>query len=83
MPATAEQQLEEFIGRYDPKIAALARKVLAHMKKRLPGALVTVYDNYNALAIGFGPITGKQSATPLSIAPIRSRSAAACLRGRT
>jgi hypothetical protein len=68
MPATAEQQLDEFIGRYDPKIAALARKALAHMKKRLPGALVTVYDNYNALAIGFGPITGKQSATPLSIA---------------
>src|ERR1051325_3019234 len=25
------------------------------MRKRLPGAVEIVYDNYNALAIGFGP----------------------------
>lgn len=25
------------------------------MRKRLPGAIELVYDNYNALAIGFGP----------------------------
>jgi hypothetical protein len=25
------------------------------MRKRLPGAMLLVYDNYNALAIGFGP----------------------------
>ena len=25
------------------------------MRKRLPGAVELVYDNYNALAIGFGP----------------------------
>jgi hypothetical protein len=65
MPATAQQQLDGFIDKFDPKIAALARKALAHMRKRLPGAMVTVYDNYNALAIGFGP-PGK--AAPLSIA---------------
>jgi hypothetical protein len=65
MPATAQQQLDGFIDKFDPRIAALARKALAHMRKRLPGALVTVYDNYNALAIGFGP-PGKPA--PLSIA---------------
>lgn len=65
---TAQQQLDGFIDKFDPKVAALGRKALAHMRKRLPGALVTVYDNYNALAIGFGPTGGKQSVTPLSIA---------------
>ena len=25
------------------------------MKTRIPGAAILVYDNYNALAIGFGP----------------------------
>jgi hypothetical protein len=28
---------------------------LAKMRARLPGAVELVYDNYNALAIGFGP----------------------------
>jgi len=63
----AQTQLAEFIDKYDPKIAALARKVLAHMNRRLPGAVCMVYDNYNALAIGFGPLE-KVSAIPLSIA---------------
>lgn len=67
MPASAQQQLDTFIDRYDPEIAALGRKALAHMRKRLPGALAVVYDNYNALAIGFGP-EAKASKMPLSIA---------------
>jgi hypothetical protein len=29
--------------------------VLAKMRARLPGAIELVYDNYNALAIGFAP----------------------------
>jgi hypothetical protein len=33
----------------------LARAVLAKMRARLPGAVELVYDNYNALAITFGP----------------------------
>src|SRR5262249_47422933 len=36
-------------------IAALTGDVLAAMRKRYPTALVLVYDNYNALAIGFSP----------------------------
>ena len=33
----------------------LARRALAKMRRRLPNAIELVYDNYNALVIGFGP----------------------------
>jgi hypothetical protein len=52
---TPNQQLAGFLKKYDPKIAAGARKALATMRKMLPGATELVYDNYNALVIGFGP----------------------------
>jgi hypothetical protein len=57
MPAapTPKQQLEFSIGKYTPEIAGLARQALAKLRERLPGAIEFVYDNYNALAIGFGP----------------------------
>ena len=48
------QQLAGFIAKFSPAVAALAMAVLAKMRKRLPGAVELVYDNYNALAIGFG-----------------------------
>ena len=47
--------LEGFIARYSPEVASLARAALDKMGKRLPSAVQLVYDNYNALAIGFGP----------------------------
>jgi hypothetical protein len=34
---------------------ALAKAVLKKMRTRLPGAVELVYDNYNALVVGFGP----------------------------
>lgn len=49
----AQAQLDGFLDRYAPDVAALARGLLARMKARLPGAQILVYDNYNALAIGF------------------------------
>ena len=49
------EQLEAFISRYTPEVAACARRALAKMRRRLPGAVELVYDNYNALVIGFGP----------------------------
>src|SRR5262249_17823317 len=58
--------VETAIDKYDPKVAALGRKALAAMRKRLPGALELVYDNYNALGVGFGNID-KSSKIPLSI----------------
>ena len=50
-----EKQLAAFIAKYTPEVAAVAHTALAKMRARLPGALELVYDNYNALAIGFGP----------------------------
>jgi len=52
---TPKQQFDEFIDRFTPEVAALARKSIARMRKLTPGALELVYDNYNALAIGFSP----------------------------
>jgi hypothetical protein len=50
-----DRQLDTFLDRYSPPVAALARDCLAKMRARLPGAVQLVYDNYNALVIGFGP----------------------------
>ena len=61
------KQLDEFIAKFEPAIAAQTKKVLAAMRKRLPGALELVYDNYNALAIGFAP-TERASDVIFSIA---------------
>ena len=47
--------MDAFLGKYTPAIATLARECLRKMRTRLPGAVQLVYDNYNALAIGFGP----------------------------
>src|SRR5580693_2991348 len=49
------EQLARFIDKHTLEIASLARTILAKMRKRYPTALELVYDNYNALAIGFGP----------------------------
>ena len=48
-------QLDGFIAKFSPEIAAMTNAVLKKMRKRYPTAQVLVYDNYNALAIGFGP----------------------------
>ncbi|MGA8013113.1 MAG: hypothetical protein WB949_11865 [Candidatus Acidiferrales bacterium] len=50
-----KRQLDSFLARFTPEIAMLARRALAKMRKRLPNAIELVYDNYNALVIGFGP----------------------------
>ncbi len=48
-------QLARFLARYSTEIGTLARAALARMRALLPGATELVYDNYNALVIGFGP----------------------------
>lgn len=64
---TPAKQLAEFLGKFDPKVAALARGALSKLRDRLPGAFELVYDNYNALAIAFSP-TDSSSAAVFSIA---------------
>jgi hypothetical protein len=49
-----ERQLDGFLAKYTPEIEALARAILAKMRTILPGAVEMVYDNYNALVVGFG-----------------------------
>jgi hypothetical protein len=53
--ASAERQLETFLRKYDPAIAAEAKKSLAKLRKLVPNAIEMVYDNYNALVVGFCP----------------------------
>jgi hypothetical protein len=62
-----EAQLAGFLAKFTPEIASRAEGVLAGLRVRLPHALELVYDNYNALAIGFGP-TERASEAILSIA---------------
>src|SRR5438270_10178061 len=50
----AQRQLDGFIDRYTPEIAGNARRALIFMEARLPTATRLVYDNYNALVVGFG-----------------------------
>ena len=64
---TAEEQLASFVARFPPEIGALAEAILARMRRRYPTAVELVYDNYNALAIGFGP-SEKTSEAIFSIA---------------
>lgn len=49
-----EAQIESFIAKFSDPIAAEIRAARAEMRRRLPGAFELVYDNYNALAIGYG-----------------------------
>ena len=61
------KQVAGFIARFDPAIAKLARASRAVIRERFPTAIELVYDNYNALAIGYGP-TEKTSDALFSLA---------------
>src|SRR5258706_4299641 len=50
-----QTQLDSFLAKYDPDVAAFARRALTKMRKLVPGTIEMVYDNYNWLVIGFGP----------------------------
>jgi hypothetical protein len=52
---TPARLLADFLGKFDPRVAALAKSALSKLRSRLPGAFELVYDNYNALAIAFSP----------------------------
>ena len=55
------------MAKYTPEVAANAKAILERMQQLLPGAFEIVYDNYNALAIGFSP-TEQTSDVVFSIA---------------
>jgi len=77
-PAT---QLRSFLDRFSPEIAALARAARAKLRKRLPGAIEMVYDNYNALVIGFSP-TERPSDAILSVVIFPKRVSICFIQGK-
>jgi hypothetical protein len=63
----AEAQLASFLAKYTAEIVALGESILEEMRRLYPTAIELVYDNYNALAIGFSP-TERPSEAIFSIA---------------
>ncbi|HST07922.1 MAG TPA: hypothetical protein VLJ83_07100 [Gemmatimonadaceae bacterium] len=55
MATSDERQIEQFLSKYTPEMVAAGKAARARMRKRMPGGLEFVYDNYNALVFGFGP----------------------------
>jgi hypothetical protein len=62
-----QDQLAAFLAKYTPEIAAEAVAALERLRPHVPGAVEMVYDNYNALVVGFGA-TERASEAVLSIA---------------
>lgn len=60
-------QVAGFIAKFDPAIAKLVRAARSVLRKRFPTAIELVYDNYNALAIGYSS-TEKTSDVLFSLA---------------
>ena len=79
--ATPASQLRSFLARFSPEIAELGRVARAKLRKRLPGAIEMVYDNYNALVIGFSP-TERPSDAVLSIVIYPKRVSICFIQGK-
>src|SRR3954447_6967051 len=47
------KQVAGFVAKFDPAVAKLVRSARSVLRKRFPTAIELVYDNYNALAIGY------------------------------
>ena len=55
MTKDPEDQLASFLAKFTPEVAAQTEAIRNVMRRRYPTANELVYDNYSALAIGFGP----------------------------
>ncbi len=78
----AEARLAEFLDKYLPEIVSFTKSVRAAMRRRLPGAVEMVYDNYNALVIGYGP-SERASDAIFSIVPFPQHVSLCFLQGAT
>ena len=63
----AEAQLEAFLVKYLPPVAALGRAAIKRLRVRFPTCDALVYDNFQALAVGFSP-NGKTKPAFVSVA---------------
>ncbi len=64
---TGTATLSQAMAKFSPDIRTIAKAALAMLRARVPGATELVYDNYNALVIGFSP-TERPSDAVFSIA---------------
>jgi|GraSoiStandDraft_4_1057263.scaffolds.fasta_scaffold751831_1 hypothetical protein len=76
----SQEQLEAFIGKFEPKTARLIKSTRAEMRKLLPSAIELVYDNYNFFVIGYAS-TERASDAILSIAAAANGVGLAFLHG--
>jgi len=60
-------QLNRFLAKYTPAMVKASKASMARLRLQVPGAVELVYDNYNALVIGFGP-SERASEAVLSLA---------------
>jgi hypothetical protein len=75
------RQLAAFLARFSPEIVALAKTARAKLQQRLPGAVEMVYDNYNALVIGYSP-TERPSDAILSLVIFPKRVSVCFIQGK-
>jgi hypothetical protein len=54
-PSDAEEHLQSFINKFEPKHQQVIRAARKTLRKEFPTATELVYDNYNFFVIGFGP----------------------------
>jgi hypothetical protein len=78
----AESQLEGFVGKFDPAVAALIRASRAVLRRRLPTAIELVYDNFQFLAIGYCA-TERTSSCIVSLASAANGVSLSFYRGAT
>lgn len=52
-PKAVAAQVEGFIDKFDPAMAAQIRAIRKALRKRFPTAIELVYDNYNFFVIGY------------------------------
>src|SRR5438067_10029348 len=81
-PPDPEAQLATFLAKYTPAIAGFATDARARLRAQVPGGIEFVYDNYNALVLGFGP-TARPSHAVLSLALYPNHVTLCFLKGAT
>jgi hypothetical protein len=78
--ADPDEQLAAMIARYEPAVAALGTAAIVRLRVDLPGAFALVYDNHNALAVGFS--RGERLSDGIFPIALHPRAGGACARLR-
>ncbi|HEV8124865.1 MAG TPA: hypothetical protein VGP80_11505 [Gemmatimonadales bacterium] len=65
--ASPAKQLSGLLARYTPQMSKTARAARTRLRRQVPGGIEFVYDNYNALVLGYGP-SERPSEAVLSLA---------------